>query len=121
MTILLFLSICTITLLCLIAYRQNICEPYYKRINIKGESPWKCGSVEYGSVFDYKKQKVIKHMECQMVVKNILIYSLASRSFCILIALDNKLPDELFTTDSACFVLISRSSSFSFFQYVYMY
>lgn len=57
MTILLFLSICTITLVCLIAYRQNIRESYYKRINIKGESPLKCGSCEYGSTFDYKKQK----------------------------------------------------------------
>jgi hypothetical protein len=57
MTILLVLSTLTLILLFLIGYRQNINEPYYKRINIKGESPWKCGSVEYGNTFDYKKQK----------------------------------------------------------------
>ena len=58
MTILLFLYICTIALVCLIAYRQNVHEPYYKRINIKGDSGWKCGScTTYGSAFDYKKEK----------------------------------------------------------------
>ena len=60
MTILLLLSTFTVILLYLIAYRQNIHETYYKnykRINIKGESPWKCGSIEYGNTFDYKKQK----------------------------------------------------------------
>ena len=58
MSILLFLTICCTVLVCLIAYNQKTKENFYRRMNLKNESDWKCGPcVTYGSLFDYKKQK----------------------------------------------------------------
>jgi hypothetical protein len=65
MSILLFSAICCIISVCFIAYiikkQENMKkteENFYRRINLKNESDWKCGScATYGSLFDYKKQK----------------------------------------------------------------
>ena len=65
MSILLLSAVCCIVSVCFIAYilkkKENIKkteEKFYRRINLKNDSSWKCGScAAYGSLFDYKKQK----------------------------------------------------------------